>query len=103
MPDKDGWITWEGVDAVKAFLTDELRSYGCSVPEWTDGMGPYDYVTFTKGTDDYHMFVSRRADNTFGIGIAKYPLLEVICPNQSILYDDNYHTALRVILTPFKP
>jgi hypothetical protein len=101
--DEEGLLTHKSIDTIKAFLTDELRSYGYEVPDtWDDGLDICYFITFTRGTDAYRMVVCRKENSMFDFGIFKFPYMKAICPHEDIQYNDNYQTILRERLTRLK-
>jgi hypothetical protein len=92
------FLSWEKFDEIKQYVTAELIKRGCELPpakqDWRRIKGYWETTCFLHNADNYYLFLARSADETFGLGIIKYPNLKTLI-NTTIKYDKNYKDSIR--------
>lgn len=91
----DSYLSWDNFDKIQKYISN-LLNINC---KWSPIEGTMvDTNEFMYKSDKYNIFISCRKNNSFGFGINKGELMEIII-NETIPYD-NYKEYIFETLQP---
>jgi hypothetical protein len=94
-------INWEQIHEIQQFITSVLQKRNCVVPLiWEKGGMAWNTVQFIHNDIQYHMFVSKRFENSFGFGISIYSSCKPLF-SETIEYSIQYKQIIVTLLNQF--